>query len=76
MKIEEFRLERYFAKHEFSTKYNFCASDCESFEIKEILSEEELSNFANLRLGYSHTRGDPELRKEIARLRKVLKLDK
>ena len=43
MKINEFKLERYFAKHEFSSRYILCASDCESFKVKDIASEEELS---------------------------------
>ena len=38
MKIEPFRLERYFAKHEFSAPYLLCTSDCESMELRDLLS--------------------------------------
>src|SRR6056297_1650582 len=37
MKIQPFKLERYFAKHEFSAPYLLCCSDCEPLPMKELL---------------------------------------
>ena len=37
MKLEPFVLERYFAKHEFSTKFLLPSSDCEAFYEEELL---------------------------------------
>jgi len=37
MQPEPFRLERYFAAHEFKAPYLLCCSDCESFSIDELL---------------------------------------
>ncbi len=70
MKINEFKLEEFFAKYEFSVKYVLCASDCESFSIEELLSLERdgEENFKRLRLGYTETQGHPELREEISKL--------
>lgn len=35
--FQPFRLERYFAQHEFSAKHLLCTSDCESMTIDELL---------------------------------------
>ncbi len=40
MQISEFRLERYFAKHEFNAPYLLCCSDCEALTIEELLDLE------------------------------------
>jgi aspartate/methionine/tyrosine aminotransferase len=68
MQIDEFKLERYLAKHEADIKYVLGASDCETFTIKEVLAEDELTALNNLRLGYSESQGNVLLRKEIAGL--------
>jgi aspartate/methionine/tyrosine aminotransferase len=68
MQIKPFQLERFFEKYEFNTKYMLCGSDCESFSIKEIIDEDSLQNFLDLRLGYTETKGNPELRNEIVKL--------
>ena len=68
MRIDEFKLERYFTKHEFDARYILCASDCESFSINEILGEKELAELHSLKLGYSESQGNTLLRKEIATL--------
>ncbi|MDD3159506.1 MAG: aminotransferase class I/II-fold pyridoxal phosphate-dependent enzyme [Candidatus ainarchaeum sp.] len=75
MKINDFKLERFFAKYEFTAPYLLCSSDCESFSIKEILdlekgSEKELKK---LWLGYTESQGNPKLKKEIAKLYKTIK---
>jgi len=38
MKIEPFKLERYFAKYEFSAKYLLSSSDCDGLLQQEVLS--------------------------------------
>ena len=71
MRIKPFALERYFAKHEFSVKHLLCSSDCDGMPMAELL---DLANKAaramwdNLALGYTESRGLPELRFEIAKL--------
>jgi len=70
MKMEPFALERFFARHEFNVQYNLCASDCETFTVGELLALETGAEekFAALRLGYTETAGNPELRQQIANL--------
>lgn len=70
MKIAPFKLERYFAKHEFSAKYLLSCSDCDGFSMTDILSFatiEELKLWQNLNLGYTESQGLPMLRGEIAK---------
>ena len=40
MKLTPFRLERYFARHEFSAPYLMCGSDCESMKIQDLMALE------------------------------------
>lgn len=70
MRIEAFALERFFAEHEFSVEHNLCASDCETISLGELLALEPGAEraFSALRLGYTETAGNPELRSEIAAL--------
>jgi len=70
MKLKPFRLERYFAKHEFSAPYILCASDCESMALEELLAMEAgaRDRFSSLWLGYTESLGHPELRQAIATL--------
>ena len=70
MKLEPFRLERYFAKHEFSAPYLLCTSDCESMELRGLLSLEPdtQERFLSLWLGYTESSGDPGLRQAVAAL--------
>ncbi len=70
MKLENFRLERYLAEHEFSAPYVLCASDCESLELGELLALEPGTGdrFLKLRLGYTESLGDPDLRQAITTL--------
>ena len=76
MKIQPFKLERYFAAHEFSAPYLMCASNCESLSLSELLSlaDEDSRNMWNdLKLGYTESQGHHVLRKEISRLYKNIK---
>lgn len=71
MKIAPFKLERYFAKYEFSAQYLLSSSDCDGFRMNDILrmaSEEELDLWQNLQLGYTESQGLPMLRAEISKL--------
>ncbi|WP_371803260.1 aminotransferase class I/II-fold pyridoxal phosphate-dependent enzyme [Candidatus Lokiarchaeum ossiferum] len=77
MKINPFKLERYFAKYEFKSPYLLSSSDCESFSIQELLNLEENNSekFFDHWLGYTESEGDPELRTEIANLYSTLSKD-
>ncbi|WP_299675776.1 aminotransferase class I/II-fold pyridoxal phosphate-dependent enzyme [uncultured Tenacibaculum sp.] len=68
MKINDFKLERYFAQHEFTAKYLLSSSDCDGYELNYILenaSNEELKLWENLKLGYTESEGNPLLREAI-----------
>ena len=78
MKIKPFKLERYFAIHEFSAKYLLSPSDCESLTMKELIDnadESSLEMWHNLKLGYTESMGHPVLRDEIARLYSTIEAD-
>jgi len=70
MKLNDFKLERFFARFEFNAPYLLCTSDCESFTVAELLALEKDAGkaFNKLHLGYTETLGNPELRREISRL--------
>lgn len=78
MKINPFKLERYFAKYEFSTPYLLSSSDCEALTLDELLSmaeKDSLNLWNNLKLGYTESQGHPILREEISSLYKTIKPD-
>jgi aspartate/methionine/tyrosine aminotransferase len=69
MTIRPFQLERYFARYEFNVKHLLSASDCESLSLAELLAlaaPEHRQRWDTLRLGYTESQGDPELRAAIA----------
>jgi aspartate/methionine/tyrosine aminotransferase len=70
MQLTPFKLERYFAQHEFTARHLLCSSDPESMSIAELLALEPGSaqGLENTWLGYTEYPGDPALRREIARL--------
>lgn len=75
MKLRDFELERYFAKHEFKAPYLLCCSDCESMTIKDVLHMETkdiLPSFLNQWLGYTESLGNPELRQIVAQTYKKM----
>ena len=74
MKINDFKLECYFSKYEFTAPHLLTQSDCESMSTKELLAYEPGSEegYLDQWLGYSETSGDPELRDEIAKLYKTM----
>ncbi len=68
MKINTFKLERYFAQHEFTAKYLLSSSDCDGFELKrvlEIASQEEIALWTEMKLGYTESEGSALLREAI-----------
>lgn len=70
MNLPPFKLERYFAKYEFSTEFLLCSSDCESMAIADLLALEEgaAEKFQQTWLGYTESQGSPALRAEICKL--------
>jgi aspartate/methionine/tyrosine aminotransferase len=68
MKPQPFALERYFARHEFETRFLLCSSDPESMSIHDLLAYEPdaRGNLFDLWLGYTESRGSPELRRAVA----------
>lgn len=76
--MQPFALERYFAKHEFRTKYILSASDCEALTQKELLSlaDAECGKlWQNLKLSYTETLGHPALLRAIAGLYRTVASD-
>jgi len=70
MDVKPFRIERFYARYEFTTRYMLSSSDCESRTIGDLL---ELEPDAHARLlgtwcGYTESPGAPELRDAIAAL--------
>jgi aspartate/methionine/tyrosine aminotransferase len=70
MHIPAFKLERYFAKYEFSSPYLLCCSDCESLAVGDLLALEPDApeQLNRLWLGYTESQGHPVLRERIAEL--------
>jgi aspartate/methionine/tyrosine aminotransferase len=71
LKIPEFALERYFARHEFDAPYLLSSSDMETMRLDELLAladGEGRRMWEDLALGYTEPQGHPLLREEIASL--------
>lgn len=68
MRPEPFRLERFFAQHEFTAPYLLCSSDCQTITVKELMApfEDGLDRFLGMELGYTDSRGGDRLRELIA----------
>jgi aspartate/methionine/tyrosine aminotransferase len=64
MKIAPFRIEQYYAVHEFSAPHMLSSSDAESVSIADLLAFEPDASerLLALRLGYTESAGAPELR--------------
>ncbi len=77
MEIAPFKLERYFARYEFSTRYLLCSSDCEAMTVEELLSLEAgaAQGFAQQWLGYTESNGGIELRKAICNIYETIQPD-
>lgn len=71
MKISPFKLERYFDKYEFSAPYLLSSSDCEPLQLNELLAiadDKSRQEWDQLKLGYTESKGNPQLREEITKL--------
>lgn len=70
MSLPPFKLERYFAKYEFTTEFLLCSSDCEAMSIADLLALEPdaAEKFQSTWLGYTESQGSPALRREICNL--------
>jgi len=68
MKIKNFGTEHFFAEYEFTTPHLLCCSDCETISVKELLKMADISldDFGELRMNYTESLGNPELRQLIA----------
>ncbi len=68
MTIKPFKLERYYTLHEFTAEYLLCSSDCEAISVRELLDLEAgaAEKLLDLNLGYTETKGAPELRRDIS----------
>jgi len=72
MRMKPFRIEQYFAKHEFSAKYLLSSSDAESRTIQDVLDLEPGSHERLLQhwCGYTESPGAPWLRSTVAAIYK------
>lgn len=71
MPLRTFKIERYFAEHEFTAQHLLSASDCESVTLPELLAladDETRGLWERLWLGYTESQGHPLLRNEVAHL--------
>jgi aspartate/methionine/tyrosine aminotransferase len=76
MKINPFKLERYFARYEFTAPYLLSCSDCEPLNMNELLrmaNDNSLELWNNLKLSYTESQGHPLLRQEIAKIYESIK---
>ena len=70
----DFKLERYFADYEFTTKYMMSCSDPEPMRMSDLvaMADEECRDlWNNLSLSYTESTGHPLLRAEIAKVHGV-----
>jgi aspartate/methionine/tyrosine aminotransferase len=71
MDLPDFALERYFARHEFSSRHLLSASDCESLAMASLIEQADAGLrglWDRLRLGYTDSQGLHHLRREIGSL--------
>ena len=63
MTLAPFRIEHYFAQHEFTAQFLLCSSDAESRSVKELLEFEPdaREQMEAMRLGYTEVPGAPTL---------------
>jgi aspartate/methionine/tyrosine aminotransferase len=78
MRIPDFKLERYFARWEFTAPHLLCSSDIEGWRMADLLAladPEALSRWEHLTLGYTESTGLPALKEAIAALYRGLASD-
>ncbi len=78
MRIDEFALERFYERYEFTAPYMLSSSDPETLGLAELLAladDELAARWGALRLGYTEVPGDPLLRAAIAALHPGVEAD-
>lgn len=78
MRIDDFALERYFARWEFAVEHLLCASDVQGYPMAELIAladDETRALWDGLALGYTESTGHPLLRREIAGLYETVEPD-
>lgn len=55
LKVTDFELERFFAQWEFNVPYLLCAADAETWSVAEVLGDDGIQRWQELRLGYTET---------------------
>ncbi len=70
MEFEEFSLERIQSLYENTVEHNLSDSGVHPYNLRELLSPQQLEEMLNVELGYGWTNGSPELRTSIANLYK------
>ena len=75
MQIKPFRIEHYFGKYEFTTRYLLSSSDAESRTVQELLDLEPGAQECLLkqRCGYTESPGGPALRQAISGIYRGIK---
>jgi aspartate/methionine/tyrosine aminotransferase len=68
MHITPFATEHYYALYEFNTPHMLSSSDCETMPVRELLDLAGLGleGLGRLRLGYTESQGNPDLRTAVA----------
>ena len=78
MKMKDFKLERYFAQHEFTAKYLLSSSDCDGYGQDYVLDRAnptELKMWNDIKLGYTESAGNPILRESITQFYKTKNIE-
>ena len=78
MNLNPFKLERYFARYEFSVKYQLSSSDCDGLlqsDLVGMADQETAKLWQGLSLGYTESLGHPLLREEISKLYQGISAD-
>ena len=77
MRIAPFRIERYYARHEFTAPHMLSSSDAESVAISDLLALEPDAEQRLLaqRLGYTESPGSPELRAAVAAIYETIEAE-
>jgi aspartate/methionine/tyrosine aminotransferase len=77
VKIAPFRIERYYAVHEFTAPYMLSSSDAESVAVADLLALEPdaAERLHALHLGYTESPGAPELRAAISAIYETAESD-
>ncbi len=76
MRPADFKLERYFAKYEFATRFLLSSSDCQALTVQELLALEPgaTDRLLQLPLTYIESRGQPALREAICALYEQIRI--